>query len=1572
MAKLSFIVKADRTPVTKLIQSIDELEKKVRHIQNSDLNFNKWLKAFDDLQKKVQEKKDSLERLKSQMLSLDITKMPHTKITLETNYAKVRKEYEELANEVGQASLKFDRAYKGMLDDLLLAEKNTDSVTSKMIEQKKVVSDLTSEIKRLNAEKKLSTSQTQKDSLAEQAEKTKVKLEEERATLNKLRESQEKAKLTVKGLKDEVRGYEKVTGKVAGTQAEANMVFDRLESSLVRLGGLAVLQKFSSDVIKATGDMQQLSVALSTILQSKSKADSLINEIKEFAVKTPFDLTEVGDATKQMLAYGSSSENVIKEMSMLGDVAAGLQIPIGQLIYLYGTLRTQGKAMTVDIRQFAGRGIPIYEELAKVLGTTTDKVGEFVTDGKVGFAEVEKAFQSMTSEGGKFYNMLENAAGTWPQQISQIGDSLVTKLNEFGNKHKEIFELGIGTTADLVDSLDSVINIIGGLVTTYGSYKAILIATNAVQKAGAFIENIRLIGMMRKELGLATAAQQAFNTASKANVYATLISVLLGLGMAVYMFTKRTNEATEANNSLNRVSKNASEEYAKQASTIDRLNGVLKSETASLTLKKEKLKELKGIIPGYNAELDNEGKLINNNTEAIKAYLTQLEKQIKLKAAQEELEELYRKKRLQEKDIKVKEKNAEREKKNVPDVVYGGDLGIEAQRNALSRAADAESALKQANAELKITEKNIGEIQNEIEKTSISTFDNKKLETHNKSYWETKKKEAETELSALSDIEAAGEKGLALKQKIAEYDKRISIFSSNTSKQESAAEKLRKQQESIREQQDKNAQLDKKQSLDRIRQSEDLENQVAQAEIDAMDDSFEKKEKQRELNNKKEIQALERQKEDYVNAMIQLAKDKFDAEEELKSKQNPKHVRQTFDSSSVKVDTSVFDGIIGNTSKKQLNDKIREQEDSWNEYLIKFGNYQQKRAAIIEKYDNLIKNAEDAGKAAIYEKEKQNAVDDLDNSIKNSTTLMGQLFADASQKSASEIQNVIEKAELLMQYLGAVKDEQGNALIGGKTVSKKDILGLGVSNNTLQNLELSTEQVESLRNAIDRLKGDLDGKSPFKLFETQIDAAIKKIGQGGKKNIAQGITEIGEAVASFSPAISQFGQNLGNIVGPDDLGNKIAGISDAVGGLGQTATGVGQIMSGDILGGVMSAVSGISSVVSALDGLFGADYSHYNEMKEQYDTLNSIWDELIDKKKEYIDTSYGIEANKAGKEALDLAQKSIESYRLLGRERLNAGASAGSHSIGVRIRKGMSKEGWNEAKQALGDDFNKFGIGDGRMTGLFDLSVEQLEKLKSEAPTFWAKLDGDVRGYLDNIIQGAERIEDIQEQVKEQLTQVSFDSVFDSFVDVLMDMDSSAEDFADDFEEYMQRAILTTMVGDKYKTKLQAWYDNFAKSNDDEAGITKDEMDKSQKEWDDIVSEAVSERDKLKDLFGWTGESSSTSQNSTQKGFEAMSQDTGNELNGRFTALQVAGESILAQNSEHTMSLKDLSLKAGEILTVNTEIRNIADDTRDLIAQSYLELVQISENTGNSAKYLKDIKADIAEVKNNTKVLSSK
>lgn len=449
--------------------------------------------------------------------------------------------------------------------------------------------------------------------------------------------------------------------------------------------------------------------------------------------------------------------------------------------------------------------------------------------------------------------------------------------------------------------------------------------------------------------------------------------------------------------------------------------------------------------------------------------------------------------------------------------------------------------------------------------------------------------------------------------------------------------------------------------------------------------------------------------------------------------------------------------------------------------------------------------------------------------------------------------------------------------------------------------------------------------------------------------------------------MNEFGTDIANIFGIDD--SKITGAIEALGGLGQTAAGVGQIMSGDIVGGAMSAVSGISTVVSALDGMFGADYSRYNEMVEEYNKLNEIWDELIDKKREYIDMSYGVEADKVGQEAIDLVEKQIEAYRTLGKERLNSGASVGSHSIGKRMAKNTSSSDWQDIANALDMSVNaaKEFIGTGRMTGLFDLTVEQLEKLKSDAPTFWADMDDDVREYLDSIIEGEAKIEEIQNQVKEQLTQTTFDSVFDSFVDTLMDMDSSAKDFAEDFSEYMQRAILTNMVGEKFSKELQDWYDSFAEAGKDKEGITKEDMEELRKQYEEIVDAAVAERDKLAEIFGWTGEA--THQSASSKGFQSMSQDTGEELNGRFTALQIAGEEIKNQNIAQSQSLSILNTRIDTISSTSSNIRDIASETRDIIASSYLELVQISENTGAIVKPVQQMQKDIAEVKKNTSKL---
>ncbi|QIK58806.1 tape measure protein [Dysgonomonas sp. HDW5A] len=772
-------------------------------------------------------------------------------------------------------------------------------------------------------------------------------------------------------------------------------------------------------------------------------------------------------------------------------------------------------------------------------------------------------------------------------------------------------------------------------------------------------------------------------------------------------------------------------------------------------------------------------------------------------------------------------------------------------------------------------------------------------------------------------------------------DKAAKAAETANNKAETAAEKAAKKAQSIADQEEKIADIKTKQTLENRRKQEDLENQLTQSYISNLSEGAEKIRYQRELDSYLEIQSLERSKEDYIQAYIQAEREKFDAAEDLKAKQNSKYLKKKFDSSSISVDTSSYDTIINNKRNNQAFVQMEAEKKAWNEHLIQFGTYQEKRKAIIEKYDKEIDQALTKGDAATLEKQKQNQLDELDNSIRNSATLMGQLFADASRKSVNEMQAIIEKADLLLQYLEAVKDEQGNATIGGKNVSKNDILGLGITENTLNNLSQSTQEVESLRNAIKQLKGELGGKSAFKLFEIQVKDAINLINGG---SLSQGISGIGSAVSQFSPAVSQFGQDLGNIVGNDDLGNKISGIADAIGGLGQTAQGVGQIMSGDVIGGTMAVVSGISKVVDALDGLFGADYSKFNAMKEQYDSLNEVWDQLIDKKKEYLSMAYGEEAKRVGKEAEDLVNKSIESYRLLGKEYLNSGASAGSHSKGVRQRERMNSEGWEQLQQwANNNDISEslYGsVSGGRMTGLFDLTSEQLQKLKEDAPTFWAKLSDETKEYLNNIIDGAEKIEDINKSIKEQLTQVSFDSVFDDFIDTLMDMDSSSKDFADNFANYLQKAILSSLVADKYREKLQSWYDNFAKANEED-GINAKEYADLQAEYNKIVEDALKERDALKDLLDWTGSDSSSSQSASKGGYETMSQDTGKALEGRFTAIQMSMINVegyiltlLNINTDSNNTLKAFASNFQEIrnivLDMMYNIQDINKNTKEL------------------------------------------
>ena len=390
-------------------------------------------------------------------------------------------------------------------------------------------------------------------------------------------------------------------------------------------------------------------------------------------------------------------------------------------------------------------------------------------------------------------------------------------------------------------------------------------------------------------------------------------------------------------------------------------------------------------------------------------------------------------------------------------------------------------------------------------------------------------------------------------------------------------------------------------------------------------------------------------------------------------------------------------------------------------------------------------------------------------------------------------------------------------------------------------------------------------------------------------SITNALTQLGSA--EFS--LSSFGNVVGGLVDAlSSSGSKIGGIIAAILSLLDELGKDGGVEFGkNVVNNLINAIGGTVEVpfkMLGIDmGLGGADYSGYNKMVDQYTHLNEIWDELLDKKTEYIKMSYGEETAKAGEEAEELVNKTIESYRILGRERLNSGASAGSHSIGKRMVKKTSASDWQDIANAIGMSLNdaKDFIGTGRMTGLFDLTTEQLEKLKDEAPGFWSKMDDDVRNYLNSIIEGEAKIEEIQKQVKEQLTQVSFDSVRSSFLDTLMDMDSSSEDFADNFAEYMQRAILNSKLTELYDDRLNDWYERFADYSKSGSKIDNDEYGKLKEEWDQIVADALGDRDALKNLFGWEGNEGS-SQSGRSGAFTTLTQEQGTKLEGLFTSVQ--------------------------------------------------------------------------------------
>ena len=437
----------------------------------------------------------------------------------------------------------------------------------------------------------------------------------------------------------------------------------------------------------------------------------------------------------------------------------------------------------------------------------------------------------------------------------------------------------------------------------------------------------------------------------------------------------------------------------------------------------------------------------------------------------------------------------------------------------------------------------------------------------------------------------------------------------------------------------------------------------------------------------------------------------------------------------------------------------------------------------------------------------------------------------------------------------------------------------------------------------------------MRAFTDDIDKAVAKIKDG---KLVEGLDNISQAVAKFIPSIKGLTTSIASAFGGSD--NDTEGILGIIQAIPDLVTGMVETVQGDTATGLEKVAQSLLAITESVKKMKDEEpeFADWERLKDITESLVSVWDDLIEKKKEYLSLSVGGDTLRTEKEIKELIENETEAWRELGEERLRAGASAAHHSIGYRIMRDMSNEAMEAASKALGG--NARDILGKTASGLFDLTTEQLQKLKEEAPQFWARLDKDVQGYLNNIIEGAERLEEVQKSVKEQLTRTTFDAVRDDFISKLADMESAASDFSDDFSQMLFQAMLKTKFDELFDDRLSDWYDNFATAMKDNE-ITDAERNALLSDWDNIVDDSIKLRDNIADVTGYAKSASEAA--GAYKAVATFTQEQGDELNGRLTALQIGQERGNRSLDAAITHLKGLTVVASAQGTALSELRTL-------------------------------------------------
>lgn len=1230
MAKLEFKIKANKQPVDELYKSVDRFQQLMRNFKPTDSGFEEWVKRLAEYPKKLKESADEIEKIKAKIASFnnwdDKKGLDKLAKLLETSKDK----YDLLAQKTVDTFNELQSSTNRASAELLSSQKNVDSITWKLIDQKKVVADLQSEIRRLN-ETYRSADKENKPLISAQITSKKKQLEDERVSLNNLRAEQERARLTVKGLKDEMSGYDRAISNLTNAQEKNEISLKKL---LATFGGITAVKSFISDMVQVRGEFQKTQMAFETMLGSKEKADMLMSQMVQTAAKTPFDLQGVANGAKQLLAYGTAAENVNDTLVRLGNIASGLSIPLEDLVYLYGTTQTQGRLFTQDVRQFMGRGIPLVKELASLLGKTEEEINKMVTAGQIGFTEVEKVIKKMTDEGGLFYNLMEKQSQTLSGQISNLGDAWDQMLNSIGEDTQGVASATISMATGVVENYERVGKVLVPLIALYGVHKAAIIAVSVATNGLTMAENLLYL----KSEALVK-INKLLNATMLSNPYVLLATIVASFTATMWVLHDSTTAVEKAQKQLNKEQEEAAHRKQELTSKTDSLISKINSETESVYSQVKAYKELIKLFPELgnvsleefkNLPQDQQNKMLSSVNEkreidnAVKAYEADLKR----------IEDL--KKKIQETESSPYNKSGnswihdvERLNKQLDTANNLAKLHKEEIDKIKEAQWEANTPVEEKVKHYEDVKRKLIEERDELDKTLTESEDiasvwvgvpdiissirldalNKQIDettgkinsltrnsisvVQNKSYWEKQKQDAEAARNALDVSKKNSEDWSKYTKQIQEAQTQIDKYSDSTKREKQEkkeADKQLKQQKTIH-----NELLS-------------LRRQNQQSEIDLMKEGSDKKIAQINLDYDNEIAAI-------------LAKEKEwkDAQGGKLSKEQTVEIRTALVNSYVKREQST-----SNVNKEQL----EEEKCAMNEYLKEYGSYQKKRQAITAIYNEKIAKATTKWERLSLAEGMKKELADVDNEAQKSTSIITRLFDDMSKKNITSIRAIADEAEKFLSFLERGEYSSDNSF--GITKEQFDVL-----RKSPDQLKAIKDEIANVRREADQMETSFNKVSNGlkKVFASENDARKLK---EGLAEIEEGMNEIMQAGQFLSDTFSKLGDSFGGVFSGIAEGFSVA--------MDTVSSAMNGAKAGAMFGPIGASAGAAIGVVTSLAGAIARIHDKKNEKR-----IQRLQDQIaaLDKSYEKLDKSIQKAYSNDASRLIDQQNKLLEQQKVL-------------------------------------------------------------------------------------------------------------------------------------------------------------------------------------------------------------------------------------------------------------------------------------------------------------------------------------